>query len=343
MCAGWDFFLRFFEPHNPGREDAGTFASKLRAEARFLRKVAYFGGTTMKLALGFATTGLCLALGVWSGTARAGLSSCGDIDVQADATCQVEVEGGCTAHCAPPQLELACSAQLEASCKGGCTAMADVSCTGSCDLQGCQAKCDVDPGKFDCSAQCQVDADTQCQGECQGKASGSQAHGECVASCKASISAECNASCSGTPPKADCKAKCQATCEGSCTGQARASCQVDCQAKGYARCEGDLKLKCEGECKKPEGALFCDGQYIDHGGKLQDCIDSLDAWLKSHVDVTAQGTASGACTGSACQGQAQGSATASCATVPGGPAGGAIALFGMVLAGAAIARRRRSS
>jgi MYXO-CTERM domain-containing protein len=295
----------------------------------------------MKLALGFAATSLCLALGVWSGTAHAGLSSCGDINVEADAMCQVEVEGGCTAHCDPPQLELACSARLEASCKGECTAEADVSCTGSCDLDGCKAKCEVDPGRFDCSAQCQVDADAKCAGECKGEASGSQAHGECVASCKASISAECDASCTGTPPSATCEAKCQATCEGSCTGQARASCQVDCQAKGYAKCEGDLKVQCEGECTKPEGALFCDGQYIDHGGNLQDCIDSLNGWLKAHVDASAQGTASGQCSGGSCEGEAEGEAKASCATVPGGPAGAGVGLLGMVLAGAAIARRRR--
>src|SRR3954471_9325519 len=130
----------------------------------------------MKRALSIATTGLCLALGVWSGSARAGLASCGDINVEADAMCQVEVEGGCTAHCEPPQLELACSAQLEASCKGDCTAEADVACTGSCDVKGCEAKCKVDPGSFDCSGQCQVDADAKCSAQCKGEASGSQAH-----------------------------------------------------------------------------------------------------------------------------------------------------------------------
>jgi hypothetical protein len=297
----------------------------------------------MKLALGFAATSLCLALGTSSGAARADIaSSCGAIDVEANAMCEVEVSGGCRAHCEPPQLELACAAKLEGSCQGTCTAEADVKCTGSCDVSGCKAKCDVDPGNFDCSAQCQVDADAHCSGECEAEVSGSKAHGQCVASCKASISAECDASCSGTPPTADCEAKCEATCEGSCTGKARASCQIDCQASGYAKCEGDLKVKCEGECDKPEGALFCDGQYIDHGGKLQDCISEINGWLEAHVDASAQGTASGECSGGSCEAQAEGSAEASCATVPGGPAGTGAALFGMVLAGAAIARRRQA-
>jgi MYXO-CTERM domain-containing protein len=292
----------------------------------------------MKLGLRLAATSLCLALGAWSGTARAGLSSCGNIDVEADAACKVEVKGGCTAHCEPPQLELACSAKLQASCDGECTAQADVSCTGSCDVD-CKAQCAVDPGSFDCSASCRADAEAHCTGECKGEASGSQAHGQCVASCKASISAECDASCSGSLPSASCEAKCQGSCEGSCTGKARAKCQVSCQADGYAKCEGDLKLKCEGECTKPEGALFCDGQYIDHGGKLQDCITSLNKWLEAHVDASAQAMAS--CANNSCE--AEGEAKASCATVPGGPAGGGIALLGMVLAGAAIARRRSSA
>lgn len=297
----------------------------------------------MKLNLGFAATGLCLALGVWSGTARAGFESCGNVNVQADAMCEVEVATECRAHCEPTQLQFACAAQLKADCDGTCTAEAKVDCTAACDFEGCKAKCDLDPGNFDCSAQCQVDAEGYCSGECKGEASGSGAHGECMASCKGSISAECDASCSGTPPEANCEAKCEATCEGSCVGEARAECQVSCQASGYAECEGKLEAKCEAECDKPEGALFCDGHYIDHGGKLQDCISTLDRWLKANVDVEAQGTASGECGSNGCEGEAEGSASASCRAVPGGPVGTGAALFGMVLAGAAVARRRRNA
>src|SRR5207244_2079954 len=126
----------------------------LAAEAWLQRRgCLLFGGKTMKRALSFAATGLCLALGAWSGNAHAGLSSCGDINVEADATCEVEVQGGCTVHCAEPQLQVACSAKLEASCQGMCTADADVKCTGSCDVKGCEAKCNVDPGSFDCNAE----------------------------------------------------------------------------------------------------------------------------------------------------------------------------------------------
>ena len=120
----------------------------------------------MKLSLGFAATGLCLALGAWSGNAHAGLSDCGNVNVEADAKCEVEVEAECKAHCEPTQLQFACSAQLKAECDGKCTAEATVDCKAACDFDGCKAKCDVDPGNFDCSAQCQVDAEGYCSGEC---------------------------------------------------------------------------------------------------------------------------------------------------------------------------------
>lgn len=292
----------------------------------------------MKLALGLAASSLCLALGLWTDAAHAGLSSCGNIDVEANAECKVEVEGGCTARCEPPQVRLACAGKLEASCSGECTAQAEASCTAECDLDACEAKCTVTPAEFNCSAECQLNADAHCSAECSGEANGSEAHGKCVASCKATMSAECDASCTGQGPKADCKARCEASCKGSCTGQARAECQVDCQAKGYAKCEGDLKVACEAQCSKPEGALFCDGQYVDHGGKLQDCVASLEAWIEGNVDVSASGSAE--CSGNSCQ--AEGEASASCATVPGGPAGAGGALLGMMLAGAALGRRRRA-
>jgi MYXO-CTERM domain-containing protein len=110
--------------------------------------------------------------------------------------------------------------------------------------------------------------------------------------------------------------------------------------KGTASCEGELKAKCEVQCKEPEGALFCDGQYIDRGNNAKKCIDALNAVLTANVDVSASGSSEGECSGNTCEGSAEGKAEASCATVPGGPAGAGLALFGMVLAGAALARRR---
>jgi MYXO-CTERM domain-containing protein len=292
----------------------------------------------MKLALSLAASGLCLALGVWSGNAHAdAFDSCGNIDVEANAQCKVEVEGGCMVKCEPPQVRLACAAELQVDCAGECNVQATAECTGSCSAD-CEADCDVNPGSFDCKADCEVNAEANCKGECSGMASGSEARARCEGSCKATASAECNASCEGTPPSATCKAKCEASCKGSCKAEINAKCEVDCQAEGYVECEGRLEAKCKGQCDPVQGALFCDGQYVDHGGNLDKCIADLDAWLTANVDASARGSAS--CENGSCE--AEGSAEASCATVPGGPAGGGIALVGMIVAGAALGRRRRA-
>ena len=109
------------------------------------------------------------------------------------------------------------------------------------------------------------------------------------------------------------------------------------------RCEdGKLEGGCKVDCDAEQGALFCDGQYVDHGGNLEDCVASLEAWITANVDVSASGSAMGECMGGTCEGEAEGEASASCATVPGGAAGSGVALVGMMLAGAAIARRRRA-
>jgi hypothetical protein len=60
-----------------------------------------------------------------------------------------------------------------------------------------------------------------------------------------------------------------------------------------------------------EGALFCDGNFVDTGDKLQDCVDGLKAVLDVHV--MAQGTSSSSCTGDACMASAKGKVSSNCA------------------------------
>src|SRR5438105_1420269 len=69
-----------------------------------------------------------------------------------------------------------------------------------------------------------------------------------------------------------CQAKCEASCSGSCTAKANVDCDVSCQATGYANCEAMLTGGCQAQCTTPQGALFCDGQYVDTGNNLQQCI-----------------------------------------------------------------------
>jgi hypothetical protein len=134
-----------------------------------------------------------------------------------------------------------------------------------------------------------------------------------------------------------CDAKCQASCSGRCDAKATAQCQIDCQAKLEGGCEADLSGGCKAHCSDPNGALFCDGNYVDTGNNLQNCIDALNAIL--NVKVTA--SASGNCSGSTCQGQAN--ASASCAASPGSTDAAPLAPLGIAALAAAVvgARARR--
>jgi hypothetical protein len=92
------------------------------------------------------------------------------------------------------------------------------------------------------------------------------------------------------------------------------------------QCEAEISGGCEAECQQPEGALFCDGQYIDHGGNLQACIDALEASLEIEV----QGSAMVTCVPGRCDGTSNGSI--SCAVDPSRvPTGRAIVLSAVVL------------
>lgn len=266
--------------------------------------------------------------------AHAGIEACGDINVEAKSTCEVKTGIECTAECEPVNFQLACSGKLEASCEGMCKASATVDCTASC--QGtCEADCEINPPKLDCNVDCNAHADATCNAECA--SSSDEAH--CKASCKATYSAQCSVQCEGHPPEATCKAKCQASCQGSCKAEANASCQVDCQATGYAKCETDLQGGCEVDCSKTgDGALYCDNQYVDHGGNLDSCIKAIQ---DAFPTVTVDASATGRCYGNTCEGQAE--ASASCAMTPASrERNGALGALGLgFLALVGLARRRR--
>jgi MYXO-CTERM domain-containing protein len=266
------------------------------------------------------------------GTAQAGIEACGNIEVRAEAQCTVEVEGGCTAKCEPVRFEASCAAKLEAQCSGQCTAEASVDCQGSC-TGSCQGQCEADPGSLDCSANCKGTCEADCSGSCA--SSGNKS--ECEASCRANCSGSCDAQCSGTPPSASCEAKCEASCSGSCKGRANIDCQVECQSSGYVDCKASLEGGCQARCSSPEGALFCDGQYVDTGNNLQNCIAALNAYLKVKVDASA----SAACEGNQCSAEAD--ASVSCGVTPAGDSGsGGLWILGVLSAVGLAASRRRS-
>lgn len=270
--------------------------------------------------------------------AHAGIDACGNISIPADAECRIEVEGGCQAQCTPVAFEAACAGELEVECRGGCDVDAALSCTATCDIATCVASCDIDPPRFECTAECNAQAEARCEGECEANADRRQ----CEASCKATYSASCDASCEGTPPSASCQAKCEARCEADCSARANVDCQVDCQRDGYLECQARLEGGCEVACERPEGALFCDDQFVQAGRNLQECIGALRSRLD--IDVAMEAYASGDCAGNTCSGSADASALASCsygAPSTGGGAGAlAVLLSAAALIGARVRRRR---
>jgi hypothetical protein len=287
----------------------------------------------MRMKLSSALTGLAmgaLLLGFASNASAEGIEACGNIDVEANAECRVEAD--CSLQCKPLSLQASCAAELQVMCSGQCTAQAEVSCTGSCQAD-CEGSCMVDPPSFECEGECSASCNADCSGQCSGETTADGARGRCEASCKANCSSSCQASCQGTPGSANCQAKCQASCQGECRAEANAECQVDCQSSGYASCQAELQGGCEGACSG-DGALFCDGQYVDHGNNLQDCIDAL----RAELNITASGSAQ--CSGNSCT--AEGEAEASCG-VARLPSRGSMAwIAGLVGLGAFAARRRRS-
>lgn len=117
-------------------------------------------------------------------------------------------------------------------------------------------------------------------------------------------------------------------------------CQLQCQSRGYADCEGRLTGGCKAQCAKPEGALFCDGQFVDTGDRLKQCVDALDAMLHVKVDATAWGSAG--CKGNECSVEIGGSGGCSCEAAGSSASSGvAGALFAVPVAIAIGAARRR--
>lgn len=266
--------------------------------------------------------------------ASAGIEACGNIDVSAQANCELVVEGGCSARCTPVSVQAACSAELYVECSGQCNLNASVDCSVDCQAD-CSAQCTVKPATFECSASCQARCDGKCETYCAADANSA----ECRAKCEATCGGECDASCTGTKPEADCNAKCEASCSGSCSAEANFKCQVDCQSSGFAQCTTDVQGGCEAQCQKPDGALFCDGSYVDARDQLKECMDYLEGVLK--IDVTGYASADAECSGNTCSAEAE--AGISCSAAPArtspwnlGALGGAALGLGLL-----VARRRR--
>ncbi len=281
------------------------------------------------LRLIFAAGALTAATFATQTASAASLDACGDIFIEGSGslTCEVYVDPGeCKVQCTPISFEAECAAELKVGCDGMCNATVDVGCTGTC--QGtCEAECNG--GSFDCNAYCEGN----CTADCSGKCSAAGNKGECQASCEATCQGECNAGCTANPP--DCTANCQGCCTGECKAEANIDCQIDCQASGYVDCKASLQGGCEGACDAPEGALFCDGQFISTSN-----VESCVAALEDAFNITVTYYANAECSGNTCKAEAGvGCSTAPESTSTGWGAAGI--LLGLASAGLTAARRVR--
>lgn len=271
-----------------------------------------------------------------SAPASADLGSCGDIAVTAQAKCEVVPPSlDCEKRCTPVSIRASCSARLAASCDASCSKLPSVDCSGSCEAS-CKGECTVDPGKFDCRATCEAD----CSGHCDAGCSSSSDKTQCRAECMGSCSVSCQKSCDVELPSADCTGKCMASCDGSCRVETNLDCQIDCQAKGFVDCEADVMGGCEIDCKGKEGALFCDGQYVDHGDNLKMCIAALRDRLDIQIDAESSG--SSGCDAGTCSAEGKASVSSDCSVTRLGRSGpAALGWSALVGLGALSLRRRR--
>jgi hypothetical protein len=227
--------------------------------------------------------------------AEAGIEACGNIHLAAGAQCEFKTSGGCLAECEPLNFKAACAAEGALGCQGDCSLDADVACTTDCNAD-CRASCDIDPAQFDCRAACQTDCAASCDGTCEARCSDSECLAECSAGCEATCSTECDVGCDIEPGQVDCEAQCNGCCGGSCSAEINLDCQLDCQADLQVSCEAELQGGCEIACEDPQGALFCDGQYVN--------VDNLEACLLALADeLNIEVDASGECSGNRCEGQ----------------------------------------
>jgi hypothetical protein len=294
----------------------------------------------VKNSLFWYALGPVLAL-VWQPQlASADLGACNDVSLRAEATCEVVPPSvQCQERCTPVTIRATCSARLAASCDASCSKVPSIMCQGSCQA-GCEGKCKVDPGKFDCRAACEGDCSGSCEAGCKSKSDSTQ----CMAECQGSCSVTCKKSCEVKPPSADCQGYCQASCDGSCRVETNLDCQVDCQAKAYASCQAEVMGGCDVACKGKDGALFCDGQFVDYGDNLQMCVDALRARLAVHVQASSSGSAS--CDGGQCTATGTAKVKSSCSVAAPGAsnrhwAAPSAALFGLLGLGTWRRRRRR--
>jgi len=220
--------------------------------------------------------GLVLSL---PGEALAGMPECGDVRVDADADCEVELGDACGSSCGQPVYTQVCSTQQYDRCRSSCTIPPDPACTEACTAS-CDERCAAGI-EIVCHDNCFPECTTACTALCDTAVDTIQ----CRAACEATCDGECDHQCSMLPDDATCVTHCIECCGGSCVAAANMGCQLDCQTQTWAQCETEVRGGCEAACED-EGALFCDGQLVASGSEAMACADAL---TRQGIAVDAEG------------------------------------------------------
>jgi hypothetical protein len=256
-------------------------------------------------------TGFGLAESVAQAADSGAANPCGRFDFQSGISCQIKVSGGCSADCSP--------LNFEAACTGGCSGTATTMCVDDCGIQ-CVAMCD--PAALDCFAGCHGECDEPTVTECKQK----HPNDDCAATAKAQCDVHCKDSCA--IPPSDCSEHCNKCCTGSCTTQVNFDCDFSCFV--------DVQGGCDVQCQKPEGAIFCNGQYV-HASDVEACIAYL-AQQGISVDASARGSLT--CDLAGCH-EAGSTSTKGCSASAARTGAGGMGAIAVVLAALLASRRRR--
>src|SRR6201989_3047293 len=114
---------------------------------------------------------LCAACIGWQASqarAEQGIAACGDIQLEAQAECEVIPPGAeCKGMCEPVAVRAQCDVRIAADCRASCDKLPTVDCNVDCSAQ-CVADCDkLDPGSFDCQGACKADCEGRCSRDCE--------------------------------------------------------------------------------------------------------------------------------------------------------------------------------
>jgi MYXO-CTERM domain-containing protein len=120
------------------------------------------------------------------------------------------------------------------------------------------------------------------------------------------------------------------------------ACQIQCQETSFDTCKTDYTATCKTQCSQPQGALFCDGSYVDVGSNLTDCVDALNAIVTNKITLSVTASGSTTCSGDTCTSTGTTTTKATCSASSAPAPGGPLAAFGAVFAMALAAARRRS-